>query len=69
MTTLSTAARKALTQMQTADLFISRDRCSINGVTVARRVVDELLDVEAIVYSHRPNNFTRAYRPATEGSK
>lgn len=52
--TLSKAAQRALDQIRTTDLLVTRERCSIypaHGVqvTIPRRVVEELINADAIV--------------------
>lgn len=59
---LSKAAERTLNQMIDKALYITRERVSLNGdATVPRKVFEELLDAEAIVFTRRVNNFTKAY--------
>lgn len=61
---LSKVATSTLATMKAgAILLVTRERCSVCGETVPRKVFDELLSAEAIVFSHKPNNFSRAYTP------
>ena len=47
-----------------AVIVVSRDRASINGETVSRKIVEAMIDAGVVVFSHRPNNFTKAYKAA-----
>ena len=58
---LSTAAQRALARMALAPLCVTRERCSINGVTLARSVFYELLEAEAIEFDQRVS-MMRMYR-------
>lgn len=59
---LTPAAGRVLNQMIDKALYVTRERVSLNGdVTVPRKVFEELMDAEAIVFTRRVNNFTKAY--------
>lgn len=44
------------------EIIVSRDRASVNGTTISRKIFESLLDDGKIVFSHKPNNFIKAYK-------
>jgi len=45
-----------------AIIVVSRERVSIDGETIPRKVFEAMIDDGVIAFSHRPNNFTKAYK-------
>jgi hypothetical protein len=46
------------------EIIVSRDRASVNGTTISRKILESLLNDGKIVFSHKPNNFIKAYKGA-----